>query len=244
MSDESSAEPSVAAPSDQAGDDMHIHKPKAPHGLREFVSEIGVIVVGILIALSLESAIEWMHWRSEVGEGRERLREEIAFDEKVYLHRADVAACVQRNLDAVKAVISDLRAKKHVEPISEFTSPQNGPSSHEVWNSLGASQVLVHFPKDELNKYSQFYQNITDIEYFFDRESRTWRQLHLLEGDPNQLSREEVDNVRLSEGDADEMSRLAALMSRRQVEVGQALHIDMPKVNAAWRPECAPIARR
>ena len=30
---------------------MHIHKPKAAHSLREFLSEIGVIVVGIAIAL-------------------------------------------------------------------------------------------------------------------------------------------------------------------------------------------------
>ncbi len=30
---------------------MHVHKPKPLHGLREFLSEIAVIVFGILIAL-------------------------------------------------------------------------------------------------------------------------------------------------------------------------------------------------
>jgi hypothetical protein len=43
---------------------MHIHKPKAVHSLREFLSEIGVIVVGIAIALGGEQVIEWLHWRS------------------------------------------------------------------------------------------------------------------------------------------------------------------------------------
>jgi hypothetical protein len=33
---------------------MHIHKPKPLHGVREFLSEIGVIVVGVLIALGLD----------------------------------------------------------------------------------------------------------------------------------------------------------------------------------------------
>jgi len=40
---------------------MHIHKPKQLHGFSEFVSEIGVIVIGILIALALEQSLEYMH---------------------------------------------------------------------------------------------------------------------------------------------------------------------------------------
>jgi hypothetical protein len=37
---------------------MDIHKPKPIHNFREFLSEIGVIVCGVLIALILEQAVE------------------------------------------------------------------------------------------------------------------------------------------------------------------------------------------
>ncbi|WP_304171024.1 hypothetical protein [Phenylobacterium aquaticum] len=221
---------------------MDIHKPKPVHSWREFLSEIGVIVCGVLIALALEQTVEWAHWQREVRLGREHLREEISFNERVYLHRLDVAPCVARNLTELKGVITEVRAHKHVGPIPQFISPENGPIRHEIWNSLSAGQVLVHFPKNELSKYSQFYQYVQDDEYAMDRESRAWRQLHLLEGDPNQLSAQDISNLRVAVGDAQEMSAEVGVISRMQVEVGRALGLDL-KPDPAWRHECEPIVR-
>jgi hypothetical protein len=56
ISDERKPDMGDAEPSAESGNDMHIHKPKPLHGIREFLSEIGVIVVGVLIALGLEQA--------------------------------------------------------------------------------------------------------------------------------------------------------------------------------------------
>ena len=131
---------------------MDIHKPKPWHGVREFLKEYVIIVVGVLTALGGEQGAEWMRWQHEVRAGREHLREEIRFDERVYAHRVDVASCVQKNLTAVKIVIAGLRSDKHADPVPEFISPENGPVRHEIWNSLSAAQVLVHFPKDELQR--------------------------------------------------------------------------------------------
>jgi hypothetical protein len=222
---------------------MHIHKPKAPHGPREFLSEISVIVVGILIALSLEAAIEWLHWRTEVRAGREHLREEVQFNERVYGHRVDVASCVEKNLATLSGVIEDLRSSRHVEPVARFISPENGPIRREIWNSLVAAQVLVHFPKDELEKYSEFYQLREDAEYFMDRESRAWRTLHLLEGDPTQLSRADLSLLHVAVGDAEEMGHGLDLTSRRQVELGRALGLDLRQSNPIAQKECVPIGR-
>ena len=68
----------VPAVAQGAGDDMHIHKPKATHGLREFLSEISVIVVGVLIALALEQGVEWLHRRHIVAEAETRVRQFLA----------------------------------------------------------------------------------------------------------------------------------------------------------------------
>ena len=51
---------------------MEVHKPKAAHSWREFAIEIGTIICGILIALTLEQLVEALHWRSEVDETRSR----------------------------------------------------------------------------------------------------------------------------------------------------------------------------
>src|SRR3954471_18215516 len=102
---------------------MDIHKPKPWGGWRELLKEIGTIVVGVLIALGAEQAVEWAHWQGEVRDGRERLREEISFDQRVYLHRVGVASCVAKNLTDLTAVIANVRAHKHVDPMPQFISP-------------------------------------------------------------------------------------------------------------------------
>ena len=220
---------------------MDIHKPKPVHSWRELASEIGIIVLGVLIALAFEQAVEWARWRHEVNLGREHLREEVAFDERVYVHRVDVAGCVARNLLALKGVVADLRAHRPVAPIAAVEAPANGPIRHEIWNSLTAAQVMVHFPKAELTGYSQFYQDIQDAEYFMDRESRAWAQLKLLEGDPNQLSPADISAVRVALGDAQSTSHDLAYVAQSQVDVGRSLGVAVPKPNPAWRPECRPV---
>jgi len=44
---------------------MHFHLPKPMHGWREFAGEVGIIVVGVLIALGAEHLIERWHWREK-----------------------------------------------------------------------------------------------------------------------------------------------------------------------------------
>ena len=76
MSEESTAEPSDLTVSGEAGEDMHIHKPKAAHSIREFLSEISVIVVGIAIALAGEQGVEAVNRNVEVSALRQDLHAE------------------------------------------------------------------------------------------------------------------------------------------------------------------------
>jgi hypothetical protein len=55
---------------------MHIHLPKPLHGWREVAGEVGIIVIGILIALGAEQAVEAIHHRSQVHEMTAKLHDE------------------------------------------------------------------------------------------------------------------------------------------------------------------------
>src|SRR5947208_10104744 len=56
---------------------MDIHKPKPWHGVREFLKEYVIIVVGVLTALGGEQAVEWTHQQRELSEARDALHEEV-----------------------------------------------------------------------------------------------------------------------------------------------------------------------
>jgi len=55
---------------------MHIHLPKPLHGWREFLGEVGVIVIGVLLALGAEQLVEALHHHSQVQEAIDKLHAE------------------------------------------------------------------------------------------------------------------------------------------------------------------------
>ena len=70
---------------------MEIHKPKPVRDWREFLSEMLVIVLGILIALSGEQLIETLQWRHEVRETETRLGRELGANAAVAMLRLPTA---------------------------------------------------------------------------------------------------------------------------------------------------------
>jgi hypothetical protein len=57
---------------------MHFHLPKPLHGWRELLGEVGIIVIGVLIALGAEQVVETIHWRNEVAAERASLLTEAS----------------------------------------------------------------------------------------------------------------------------------------------------------------------
>jgi hypothetical protein len=49
---------------------MHFHLPKPLHRWRAFAGEVGIIVLGVLIALGAEQVAQWIHEQNDVKELR------------------------------------------------------------------------------------------------------------------------------------------------------------------------------
>ena len=92
---------------------MHIHKPKAAHSLREFLAEIGVIVVGVLIALAFEQVVEAFHWRHEVLMERDALLGEVRLNLSAAAFRQSEQACVDARLNQIAEVFRRHATAKH-----------------------------------------------------------------------------------------------------------------------------------
>lgn len=60
---------------------MHFHLPKPLHGWREFVGEVGIIVLGVLIALGAEQIIDDIRWHQKVERTKAELNAELHDDE-------------------------------------------------------------------------------------------------------------------------------------------------------------------
>src|SRR5437868_11970983 len=99
--------PPTAPQADAAREDtsVEIHKPKPIHNWREFLKEVGIIVLGVSIALAAEQAVEYFHWRSQVAQARTFLTAEITRDTANAISRLRTQQCTERRLDELSVIL-------------------------------------------------------------------------------------------------------------------------------------------
>jgi hypothetical protein len=173
MPDDIQTAASDPAPAGETGGDMHIHKPKAVGSLREFLSEIGVIVVGIVIALGGEQAVEAMHRAQEAHATEGALREEVGANLMSAAGRVMVGACLKDRLVGLSQSVSQ-GGEWRASPLP-FTPPGIGDSklglpqvyiapfgqwNDASWQAVLASGGVAHMGETQIRSYGQYYRYI------------------------------------------------------------------------------------
>src|ERR1700761_4237748 len=67
--------------SEPLGGGMDIHKPRPWRGWPELLKEVGTIVIGVLIALAGEQAVERLEWAHKVKAAEDAMRAELLVDD-------------------------------------------------------------------------------------------------------------------------------------------------------------------
>lgn len=74
---------------------MEIHKPKPARNLREFFSEVAVVLVGIVIALAGEQMLISLEWHHKMRHVTEEMRQEVSGDGgPQVLERVALSPCI------------------------------------------------------------------------------------------------------------------------------------------------------
>ncbi len=74
---------------------MHIHVPKGLHSWGAVAREIGVITVGVLIALFLEQMLEDREWHRKVRAAEAGMRHELFWDNGPQIYQRAAMASVR-----------------------------------------------------------------------------------------------------------------------------------------------------
>ena len=133
---------------------MDIHKPKPWHSFREFAKEIGTIVIGVLIALGAEQAVEWLHTQHEVAEAREALKDEMTRDVTSMKFNVEQTPCLQARLDRVSAWIEG-------GPPPIWDPGSLSALNASAWEEARTSAV-PHMPLKARIAYDRFYAGLAD----------------------------------------------------------------------------------
>ena len=208
---------------------MHFHLPKPLHGWREFAGEVGIIVLGVLIALGAEQLVESLHWRGEVRDAKSAIRQDMAQSNRVFAYRVAAHDCVTRRLNKISEIIE--RSALHQAPASVGdVFPDIGNALlKNAWETSRSGQVLQHFDRKSLGLYGIYYLQLDNVHDFLMREGDDWGVLRALRGNPNRLAAPDIAGMRVALMHASFDNDIIAGIALDELGYSKGLGVSVPK---------------
>lgn len=156
---------------------MHFHLPKPLHGWREFAGEVGIIVLGVLIALGAEQFAQSLQWRRDVRDFRAAVDTEIEFDLAAGEYRVRQGPCLERRLLELEHWSAAQHANQAAPLLRDIGYPKRVSPGTSVWDSRGAD-LIAHVPIQARLAYSDFYDLLGNQWDLLQGERQTWLSLN------------------------------------------------------------------
>ncbi len=223
---------------------MDIHKPKPIHNWREFLKEVGTIVLGILIALGLEQAVEALHERQLARESEAAIHEEMAENVRRVEYRLGNQACDLKRLDEISALLAGWAIGKEFPAGLHVGLPGDLILNDQRWQANLNSGRFSRESADSQAQQTGFYTLLHAVDLQLREELVTWDQLRALEQGSQFLTPayrpKLVEALVAARAEADTIAPLGGEILRR------ARAQNLP-VNTAYRPvaggtTCQPMA--
>lgn len=176
---------------------MGIHLPKPMHGWRAFAGEVGIIVLGVLIALAVGQVAEAWHWHEQRKFARKAMADELSRSVEQSAERLQIQDCLR---DRITVLVTKLRAtdsKWSGDPmplhVLHDTSARAQLSSlqlvyrtpfrgwpQDAWDTAKATDTLNHMNPKEVGSYSAAYALIEAIRRMQEQEASLQSKLSFL----------------------------------------------------------------
>jgi hypothetical protein len=143
---------------------MDVHPPHGPiRSWKDFTLHLLTITIGLLIALTLEAAVQSLHHRHMVKEARANLRREIVENQKLYTEnlRSLQAKMVelQQDIDQLR----ELRAGRTPEHFDvQWSFDWNG-FADSAWTSARDIGAVGYMQPEVVEEYSGLYRQQTFV---------------------------------------------------------------------------------
>lgn len=160
---------------------MHVHLPKPLHGWRAFVGEVGIIVVGVLIALGAEQLVEAAHQRSKASQAEDSIRAELGFNLGRLKSRMDTHECVQHRLDEIQEWLDRVGEQSSFKAPAWIGRPQYWTYANSRWQAEAQSGGAALVDPARLSQYAIMYARMKDMLDEMTFEQTDWAKLRTLE---------------------------------------------------------------
>jgi len=203
---------------------MDVHKPKPVHNWRDFLKEVGTIVLGVSIALAAEQGMEWWHWRNEVTQARQAIATELVGSLHNSIVRLRTKDCTERRLDQLSDILDSAAKTGILPPVGGFAGPPRRHWSSGAWQSVVSSQVATHFPRQELSDLGRLYTYIAAQDSRQPDEASTWSKLSTVIGPGRRLDPASEANLRNALSEARGLNRQSVISAHVILNIAHTLN--------------------
>ena len=205
---------------------MHVHLPKPLHGWRAFVGEVGIIVLGVLIALGAESLLEQARWDRQIDQSKRAFKQELLLASANGYERLAIQPCLQARLRALTAELSRGAGDWHAMP-EQFNGagryyvavmpvvyrPPTRSMLDDAWRNALADGAINHLTSNEAQALSNAYGSVQDFRTIQDEENQVETKLSPLGFDGRLDRRARIEMIQAI-AELDRLNDLLVTVSR------------------------------
>jgi hypothetical protein len=185
---------------------FRLMKLNPPHGWNAVGWELGIVTLGVLIALGAQQVADEFHWRSEVHDFRKAVKAEISGDLATYTYRRDENLCMVARLDELQRWLDSWRARRPLKLTGPIGNPNSLVIRTGVWDSRDADTV-AHMSLSEKLEYGSLYTEFANNETHRLDERAAWLELSNYDG--------------ATELDHQDLMRLQGLITRARMRLSR-----------------------
>ena len=167
---------------------MRFHLPKPLHGWREFAGEVGIIVIGVLIALGAQQVAEAVRDSRLADQTRAAVTEEIEQNLLSLSLRETAEPCIARRLVELKAMVNQWgQSGTFVTPLWVAQAPSLDVVFPRYEAAINAGNIAL-LGREEQYRLGTVVANLRQFQQIQDDETLEWPILRILQDGAELLS--------------------------------------------------------
>jgi hypothetical protein len=224
---------------------MHVPLPKPLHGWREFAGEVGIIVLGVLIALGFGQIVEQWQWHQDVGSARQAITDELVAAAGQGAERIAVEDCLRDRIGELSARLKSTDGQWTADPLPPAPGAQFAPHwdnralgrvysvplrgwSQDAWDTAKSTGAIGHMRHEEVADYSAIYAEIAGIRDFQREELPLESKLAYLSTDQRLDNSTRTDALGTL-GQLDALNAVIAGLSSLMIDEVKGLHLHVDR---------------
>jgi hypothetical protein len=161
---------------------MHFHLPKPLHGWRAFLGEVGVIVLGVLIALGFGQVASDIHDKIIAGKAREAVRAEVRENLWWMDVRDQREPCIRKRLAELGDLLARARKGDSIPLVQHLGRVPHAKITTLRWQANAQAGRASLFSGDEQRMLGNMYYTMEQFWEAQTQEETTWSKMRFIQG--------------------------------------------------------------